>query len=368
MPCTYRTLNVELGARSYPIHIGSGLLDEAGLIRSRLRSRQVMVVTNETVAPLYLDRLRGALGGLQVAETVLPDGEQYKTLAKLGRVFDALLSARFDRSCALLALGGGVVGDMTGFAAACYQRGVDFIQVPTTLLAQVDSSVGGKTGVNHPLGKNMIGAFHQPRCVIIDTETLVTLDDRQLSAGLAEVIKYGLIGDPELFAWLEGQMERLRRRESEALAWAIERCCADKAAVVAADETEAGRRALLNLGHTFGHAIETGAGYGAWLHGEAVAVGICLAADLSRRLGWLGEQDVTRIKRLVGRAGLPLDSPGVLTPERFLELMAVDKKVIAGRLRLVLLKAIGQAVLTDGFEPAALRDTLVQWPRSEAER
>lgn len=368
MSCPHRTLNVDLGARSYPIHIGAGLLDDGGLIRSRLRSDQVMVVTNETVAPLYLSRLRRSLEGLQLAETVLPDGEQYKTLADLGAVFDALLRARFNRNCVLVALGGGVVGDMTGFAAACYQRGVDFIQVPTTLLAQVDSSVGGKTGVNHPLGKNMIGAFHQPRCVIIDTDTLSTLDDRQLAAGLAEVIKYGLIGDAELFQWLDGHMERLRRRDPAALAWAIERSCADKAAVVAADETEAGQRALLNLGHTFGHAVETGVGYGAWLHGEAVAVGMCMAADLSRRLGWLAEQDVERITRLIARAGLPLYPPAKLSSKRFLELMAFDKKVIEGRLRLVLLQAIGKAVVADRFDAAALRDTLTHWPRAEGDR
>jgi 3-dehydroquinate synthase len=353
-----RTLNVDLGERAYPIYIGPGLLADAEIYRRHLGARQVMVVTNETVAPLYLDRVLKALSGFQVREVILPDGEQYKTLEVLNRVFDALLTHRYDRRCCLLALGGGVVGDMTGFAAACYQRGVSFVQAPTTLLAQVDSSVGGKTGVNHPLGKNMIGAFHQPLCVIADTDSLGTLPERELSAGLAEVIKYGLIDDPEFFAWLEANMEPLRARDPDALALAIERSCRDKAAVVAADEREAGRRALLNLGHTFGHAIETGVGYGEWLHGEAVATGMCMAADLSHRLGWITEGDRRRILDLVARAGLPVAPPAGIGADRFLELMAVDKKVLDGRLRLVLLKGIGQAIVTDGFPAAALRATL----------
>jgi 3-dehydroquinate synthase len=353
-----RTLNVDLGERAYPIYIGPGLLADAEIYRRHLGARQVMVVTNETVAPLYRDRVLKALSGFQVREVILPDGEQYKTLEVLNRVFDALLTHRYDRRCCLLALGGGVVGDMTGFAAACYQRGVSFVQAPTTLLAQVDSSVGGKTGVNHPLGKNMIGAFHQPLCVIADTDSLGTLPERELSAGLAEVIKYGLIDDPEFFAWLEANMEPLRARDPDALALAIERSCRDKAAVVAADEREAGRRALLNLGHTFGHAIETGVGYGEWLHGEAVATGMCMAADLSHRLGWITEGDRRRILDLVARAGLPVAPPAGIGADRFLELMAVDKKVLDGRLRLVLLKGIGQAIVTDGFPAAALRATL----------
>jgi len=358
MTTLHNTLTVDLGERSYPIYIGTALLDEGDLVRRRIHSRQVMVVTNETVAPLYLERLKSSLSDLDVAEVILPDGEVHKTLEVLTRVFDALLRRRFDRACTLLALGGGVVGDMTGFAAACYQRGVAFVQVPTTLLAQVDSSVGGKTGVNHPLGKNMIGAFHQPRGVLIDTGTLDTLDDRQLSAGLAEVIKYGLIQDPEFFAWLEINMDRLRARDAEALAWAIERSCRDKAAVVAADEREAGQRALLNLGHTFGHAIETGVGYGEWLHGEAVGAGMCMAAELSGRLGWLDERDLTRVSSLVKRAGLPTEAPVTLGTERFLELMAVDKKVLDGRLRLVLLRGIGAAVVTDEFNTGTLRAIL----------
>jgi 3-dehydroquinate synthase len=353
-----RTLHVDLGERSYPIYIGRGLLGDPDIYRRHLGARQVMVVSNETVAPLYLERVHRALDGFVVHDVILPDGEQYKTLEVLNRVFDALLAHHYDRRCCLLALGGGVVGDMTGFAAACYQRGVRFLQAPTTLLAQVDSSVGGKTGVNHPLGKNMIGAFHQPSCVVADTESLNTLPDRELSAGLAEVIKYGLIDDPEFFAWLEQNVDALRARDADALATAIERSCRDKAVVVAADEREAGRRALLNLGHTFGHAIETGVGYGEWLHGEAVAAGICMAADLSRRLGWLTDRDARRIVDLIRRAGLPVSPPSAIDGERFLQLMAVDKKVLDGRLRLVLLKGIGQAIVTDGFPAQALRDTL----------
>jgi 3-dehydroquinate synthase len=353
-----RTLHVDLGDRSYPIYIGPRLIGDAELYRRHIVGRQVMVVSNETVAPLYLEPVVGALAGYQVESVILPDGEVYKTLEVLNRIFDALLTHRFDRRCTLLALGGGVVGDMAGFAAACYQRGVSFVQVPTTLLAQVDSSVGGKTGVNHPLGKNMIGAFHQPLCVVADTETLRTLPDRELSAGLAEVIKYGLIDDAELFTWLEGNMGDLRARDAAALAHAIERSCRDKALVVAADEREAGRRALLNLGHTFGHAIETGVGYGEWLHGEAVGAGLCMAADLSRRLGWITDTELARIVDLVRAAGLPPAPPRGIATERFLELMAVDKKVLDGRLRLVLLEGIGKALITDGFPLQALRDTL----------
>jgi 3-dehydroquinate synthase len=351
------SLEVDLGERSYPIHIGQRLIDDGALIRPFIPSAQVMIVTNDVVAPLYLERLERALEGLQVESVVLPDGEQYKNLETLNRIFDALLEKRFDRGCTLAALGGGVVGDMTGFAAACYQRGVNFIQVPTTLLSQVDSSVGGKTGVNHPLGKNMIGAFYQPRAVIIDIDTLDTLPDRELSAGLAEVIKYGLINDPEFFAWLEENMEALRRREPAALAHAIERSCADKAAIVAEDEREAGRRALLNLGHTFGHAIEPGMGYGQWLHGEAVGAGMCMAARLSRRLGWMPAEEVARVERLVAAAGLPTQPPP-LGADRFEALMAVDKKVQSGQLRLVLLRGIGAAVVTGDFSRQALRELL----------
>ena len=358
---TSRTLTLDLGERSYPIYIGGGLLGEPDYYRPHIRGRQVMIVTNTTVGPLYLDAVKRALSGYQVAEVVLPDGEEYKTLDTLNRVFDALLTHRFDRRCTLVALGGGVVGDITGFAAASYQRGVDFIQVPTTLLAQVDSSVGGKTGVNHPLGKNMIGAFHQPRCVIADTTTLETLPDRELSAGLAEVIKYGLINDPEFFAWLEKNIEALRRREPESLAYAIERSCADKAAVVAADERETGQRALLNLGHTFGHAIETGVGYGAWLHGEAVAAGMCMAARMSQLLGWIAGDEEQRVRRLIERAGLPVEPPSALPVARLLELMSVDKKVMDGQLRLVLLMGIGESRVTADYDHRILERTLASY-------
>ncbi len=351
-------LSVDLGERSYPIYIGTGLIADPACYAPHLAGPQVLIVSNETVAPLYLDQVRSALTSRQVREVVLPDGEQYKTLEVWTLIFDGLLRGRFSRDCTLIALGGGVVGDMAGFAAACYQRGVAFIQVPTTLLAQVDSSVGGKTGVNHPLGKNMIGAFHQPNAVIADTDTLKTLPDRELAAGIAEVYKYGLIRDPGFFDWLEAQMGALLGRDPEALAQAIERSCRNKAEVVGADERESGNRALLNLGHTFGHAIETGTGYGAWLHGEAIAVGMCMAADLSHRLGWLGAPEVARIRALTLAAGLPVVPPPGLGPDRFMDLMAVDKKVLAGRLRLVLLRGIGEAVVTGDFDPQALRACL----------
>ena len=353
-----KTLHLDLGERSYPIFIGPHLLQRAELYRPYIRGRQVMLVSNKTVAPLYLEKVRAALSGFQVEQVILPDGEEYKTLEILNRIYDALLEKRFNRSCCLIALGGGVIGDMAGFAAASYQRGVDFIQVPTTLLAQVDSSVGGKTGVNHPLGKNMIGAFHQPRCVLADTDTLATLDERQLAAGLAEIIKYGLIMDAAFFAWLEANIERLLARETEALVYAIERSCQCKAEIVAADETESGKRALLNLGHTFGHAIETGMGYGAWLHGEGVAAGMAMAADLSARHGWLSVEDVARIRRLLTRAGLPMDPPAELGRERFLELMAVDKKALDSGVRLILLQAIGDATICADYDRRLLDQTL----------
>jgi len=351
-------LRVELGARSYPIHIGPGLRHRADLFAAAIHGRQVLVVSDTTVAPLYLDDLRSALGPFACQQLILPDGEAHKTLASMSRIIDVLIDQRCERSTTLLALGGGVVGDLTGFAAACYQRGVPFVQVPTTLLAQVDSSVGGKTGVNHPRGKNMIGAFHQPAAVIVDTETLDTLDPRQLRAGLAEVIKYGLIRDAGFFAWLEQNMARLLARDKAALAAAIARSCANKAEIVAADEREAGVRALLNLGHTFGHAIETGTGYGRWLHGEAIAMGTVLAADLSVRLGWLSTADRDRVVALHVAAGLPIELPAEMSPDDFLRLMAIDKKVSGGRLRLVLLKAIGEALVTADFAADALQATL----------
>jgi len=352
------TLTVELGERSYPIFIGQGLLDKPELLTQHVQGRQVMVVSNDTIAPLYLDRVREIFSDFELATVILPDGEQYKNLDTLNLIFTALLENKFNRGCTLVALGGGVVGDITGFAAASYQRGVAFLQIPTTLLAQVDSSVGGKTGVNHPQGKNMIGAFHQPACVLIDTDTLDTLDDRQLAAGLAEVIKYGLIRDAAFFDWLEQNIELLKARDKQALAYAIERSCALKAEIVAADERESGQRALLNLGHTFGHAIETGTGYGNWLHGEAVATGMLMAADLSARHGWLSPDAVRRTEKLLQQSNLPTTAPDEMDTARFLELMAVDKKVVDGGLRLVLLKAIGDAVLTSDFDAGKLRETL----------
>ncbi|HNQ04160.1 MAG TPA: 3-dehydroquinate synthase [Thiobacillaceae bacterium] len=354
-----QTLGVDLGERSYPIHIGPGLLDQAGLALPHLRQRRVVIVTNTTVGPLYLERLSQALrsAGVQVDSVVLPDGEAYKNWQTLNTIFDALLGQRAERRTTLIALGGGVIGDLTGFAAACYQRGMPFMQAPTTLLAQVDSSVGGKTGINHPLGKNMIGAFHQPSLVLADTDTLDSLPDRELSAGLAEVIKYGLIRDADFLAWLEANMDRLRARDTQALIHAIHRSCQHKAEVVAADEREAGQRALLNLGHTFGHAIEAGMGYGAWLHGEAVAAGTMLAADLSRRMGLLDQAQVERMAELFRRAGLPTVAPD-LGEAAYMGAMGIDKKVEGGRMRFVLLKRLGEAFVSADYDPAALRATL----------
>ncbi|GGO78323.1 3-dehydroquinate synthase [Marinobacterium nitratireducens] len=352
-----RTLNVELGDRAYPIHIGDGLLRQS-LLQPCIRGRQVCIVTNETVAPLYLDAVESCLHGFEVERVVLPDGEQFKTLDTVNRIFDRLLETRQNRTTTLIALGGGVIGDMTGFAAACYQRGVDFIQVPTTLLSQVDSSVGGKTGVNHPLGKNMIGAFYQPRCVLADTGVLKTLPPRELSAGIAEVIKYGLIYDSDFFDWLEAHIDSLVAGDDEALSRAIYRSCEIKAEVVAQDEKESGIRALLNLGHTFGHAIEAHQGYGRWLHGEAVAAGTLLAADLSRRLGWLTDEQMARIEAIHRAAKLPVLPPPEMTVEDFRSLMAVDKKVLDGRIRLVLLRGIGSALVTSDFPAELLDETL----------
>lgn len=355
-----KTLTVELAERSYPIFIGSGLLDKVDCYRSCIRGNQVFIVTNETVAPLYLERLERTLAALpvDVARVILPDGEQYKTLATLETVFDGLLHEHHNRTTTLIALGGGVVGDMTGFAAACYQRGVHFIQIPTTLLAQVDSSVGGKTAVNHPLGKNMIGAFHQPVSVIADTDVLSSLPERELRAGLAEVIKYGLIADEPFLGWLEANCDRLLARDNEALAYAIEVSCRTKADVVSRDETEQGMRAILNLGHTFGHAIETEQGYGEWLHGEAVAAGMLLACQLSAAMGWLSEIDVDRVADLLQRCGLPLAAPPHMTADVFLRHMALDKKVTNGKIRLVLLRALGEAVVTDEYDSEALEALL----------
>lgn len=352
------TLNVELGERSYPIFIGRGLLNQ-GLMNPYIRGRQVMIVSNETVAPLYLETLKATLDSAwKVDEVILPDGEQFKNLDHLNLIFDALLEKRHNRTTTLIALGGGVVGDMTGFAAAAYQRGVDFIQVPTTVLSQVDSSVGGKTGVNHPLGKNMIGAFHQPQAVVIDTDVLGTLPERELAAGLAEVIKYGLIYDEAFLSWLERNMDGLNAREPAVLARAIYRSCEIKAEVVAQDEKESGIRALLNLGHTFGHAIESHQGYGQWLHGEAVGAGTMMAADLSARLGWISAADLQRVQAILEAANLPVTPPPEMDEAAFMDLMSVDKKVMDGQLRLVLLRKLGEAVVSADFETALLQQTL----------
>jgi 3-dehydroquinate synthase len=358
-----KELLVELGDRSYPIYIGSGLLSQSGLFIKHIKSKQVVVVTNETIAPLYLNAVLNNLQGYTVETVILPDGEQFKTLEFVTQIFDKLLACKFSRNATLVALGGGVIGDMGGFAAACYQRGIPFLQIPTTLLAQVDSSVGGKTGVNHPLGKNMIGAFYQPRCVIADADVLDTLDDRQLSAGLAEVIKYGLIRDAVFFEWLENNIEALLARDKQALAYAIERSCINKAEIVAEDETESGVRATLNLGHTFGHAIETGAGYGQYLHGEAVAIGTCQAADLSKRKGWLNEGDIARIIALFKKARLPVLPPEQIDADRYLELMAVDKKNVDGQIRLILLEKIGRATLPVNVDQHLLETTLKTYGR-----
>ncbi len=351
-----KTLYVELGdQRRYPIFIGQKLLDQPDLFTPYIRGKQVCIVTNETVAPLYLSRLEKTLSAFQVDVVILPDGEAYKNLQSINTIYDQLLKGRHNRSSTIVALGGGVVGDMAGFAAATYQRGINFIQVPTTLLSQVDSSVGGKTGVNHPLGKNMIGAFHQPQSVVIDIEVLNSLPARELSAGLAEVIKYGLINDAPFFDWLENNIKSLMCYEPKDLIEAIERSCLNKADVVARDEKESSVRALLNLGHTFGHAIETAQGYGQWLHGEAVAAGMVLAAQLSQQLGWLDAGDVNRIEELLRAATLPVQPPSAMTSGQFLEIMAVDKKAIDGAIRLILLKAIGEAVIDDSVSAEQIR-------------
>ena len=353
-----KELKVDLKDKSYPIYIGSGLLSKKELLLKHIKSKQILIVTNSTVSSFYLKDLIQGLEQFNVEVIELPDGEQYKNLEYINQIFDLLLEKKFSRNSTLIALGGGVVGDMGGFAAACYQRGIPFIQIPTTVLAQVDSSVGGKTGVNHALGKNMIGAFYQPQCVLADMDVLDTLDDRQLVAGLAEVIKYGLIRDLSLFEWLEKNIDLLLARDKDALAYIIERSCINKAEVVAEDEFESGIRATLNLGHTFGHAIETGMGYGKYLHGEAVAIGIGYAADLSHRIGRLSSTDVDRIIALLKQAQLPVIPPKEMTPAQFIELMTVDKKNIDGNIKLILLDAIGKATLPMSVEYTMLEQTL----------
>ncbi|NHC03740.1 3-dehydroquinate synthase [Acinetobacter sp. 187] len=355
-----QTLFVELGDRRYPIFIGSHLNPQQ-LLEPYIQGQQVMIVTNTTVQPLYLEHYVTAIEALgkKVNTCVLPDGEQYKNIEHLNLIFDALLEAGFNRDCTVLALGGGVIGDMAGFASACFQRGVYFIQVPTTLLSQVDSSVGGKTGINHPLGKNMIGAFQQPQVVLADMAQLSTLPDRELSAGLAEVIKYALLGDTEFLSWLEEHMDGLVERDPDLLAEAVYRSCAHKARIVANDEKEQGERALLNLGHTFGHAIESYLGYGVWLHGEAVATGMVMAADLSHLMGWISAEDLARTKKIIQRAHLPIKCPQIPMDE-FLAYMSHDKKVLNGQLRLVLMKALGQAVITKDFDLELMKQAILQ--------
>lgn len=352
------TLELDLGERSYPIFIGSGLLERADLLRPYIKGERVLIVSNEVVAPLYLHKVQGALGDVRCDVIVLPDGEHTKTLQTLSLIYDKLLEERHERSSTLIALGGGVVGDITGFAAATYQRGVNFVQIPTTLLSQVDSSVGGKTGVNHPLGKNMIGAFYQPQCVLADTDVLASLPPRELRAGLAEVIKYGLIDNLPFFEWLETNIEVLLTGDKDLLAEAVRVSCADKARIVAADEKEGGVRALLNLGHTFGHAIENGMGYGVWLHGEAVATGMVMAADLSARLGYMTWQEAARAKALINRAGLPVVPPEQMSAQDFRKLMSFDKKVQAGKVRFILMQGLGRSVIESNIAAGLLEQTL----------
>jgi len=351
------TLKVDLGSRSYPILIGPGLLGQTKPPEQHIVGRDLLLVSNTTVAPLYGDALISSLSSRRIVQAVLPDGEEHKTLSNISRLLDVMVANRFNRDCVVIALGGGVVGDMAGFAAACYQRGVNYVQVPTTLLAQVDSSVGGKTGVNHPGGKNLIGAFHQPTAVIADTDTLRTLPDRELRAGVAEVIKYGLIRDSVFFTWLEANIEKLLARDAGALTHAIRRSCEIKAEIVARDEREQGERALLNLGHTFGHAIESATGYTQWLHGEAVGAGMMMAAALSRECGLISSSDTERLQRLLQRAGLPTLARG-LTSAQMLEHMRIDKKVKDGRIRFVLLRGFGSAFVTSDYPDAALQRAL----------
>lgn len=350
-------VDIELGERSYPIVIGPGLIDDAALLDGLIAARNLLIVTNTTVGPLYVDQLRRALAGRRTAIVTLPDGEQHKTLDSMARIIDALVEQRMNRDAAVVALGGGVIGDMAGFAAACYQRGIDYVQIPTTLLAQVDSSVGGKTAVNHPHAKNMIGAFHQPRCVIADITTLATLPEREYRAGLAEVVKYGFICDAAFLDWLDANANALLAREDAAVIHAVGRSCEIKARIVAVDEREHGVRAILNFGHTFGHAIETASGYGVWLHGEAVAAGMAIAADMSRRLGWLDRSQSGRIASLIERLCLPVQAPRI-GAQRARELMGLDKKVLEGRIRLVLLRSLGDAVVTSDYSADILSATL----------
>ena len=353
------TVDVELGDRSYPIFIGQGLLNKPGLVTSFIGKGKIVIVSNDVVAPLYLEKTRQLFSGHDVAEIILPDGEANKNLDAISHIYDRLLAGKYDRNTLLVALGGGVVGDITGFAAATYLRGIHFIQIPTTVLAQVDSSVGGKTGVNHSLGKNMIGAFYQPRCVLADTDVLATLPAREVKAGLAEVIKYGLVYDAHFFNWLAENIKGIGESDPALLSQTIKTCCEIKAAIVAKDEKESGVRALLNLGHTFGHAIETASGYGNWLHGETVAMGMTMAADLSRRLGWIEPNVALRIRAVLEENfGMPVLPPADITVEQYLDLMLSDKKAESGKIRFILLRAIGEGVVEGDIAPALLEETL----------
>lgn len=353
-----KKLTVNLGDNSYPIYIDSSLLSDTNLLSQHITGKQILIVSNETIAPLYIHKIKNQLSGFEIYEHIMPDGETFKTLSVMEGIISALLQKKYSRNCTLIALGGGVVGDITGFAAACYQRGVAFIQIPTTLLAQVDSSVGGKTAVNHRLGKNMIGAFHQPVAVVADTEVLDTLNDRELIAGLAEVIKYGLIRDKKFFNWLEKNIERLLARDKEALAYAIEVSCQNKADIVEQDEKESGVRALLNLGHTFGHAVETALQYKGWLHGEAVGLGMLMAAEFSRHMGWLDQNKVERIRSILVKTGLPIRLPESVTTDNMLNNMAVDKKARDGKIHFILLNDIGDAVITADYRQEDLIATV----------
>ena len=344
-----KILNVELGDKSYPIYIGIDLLSMKSLFVDQIQGRQVMIVTNKTIAPLYLDKLTSILDGFNVQSVILPDGEEFKTLETLNKVFDALLEAKFDRTSTLIALGGGVIGDITGFAAASYQRGVGFIQVPTTLLSQVDSSVGGKTGINHELGKNMIGAFYQPKAVIIDVNTLDTLSNQEFSAGMAEVIKYGLLGNADFLSMLEANIESIMARKKDLIIEVIFNCCQDKARIVELDEFEKGKRALLNLGHTFGHGIENAFGYGNYLHGEAVSIGMVMASKLSKDEGNLSHEETLRVESILSKADLPISINKTIDSETLITAMSLDKKSIDGKIRLVLLKSLGDSYLTDSY-------------------
>eukprot|EP00871_Galdieria_phlegrea_P001271 jgi/Galph1/2144/GphlegSOOS_G778.1 len=360
-----KKLQVNAPSKKYPIYFGEGILSDPTYFSPHLVGDKILVVTNETVGPLYLDKLLKTLQGTgkKVYSIIIRDGEAFKNMETLNIIYDKCMELRLDRKSTLVALGGGVVGDLTGFAAATFVRGIPFIQVPTTLLAVVDSAVGGKTGVNHPRGKNMIGAFYQPEAVVVDCNVLNTLSERQLAAGLAEVIKYGLIRDVEFFEWCNNNMNRLLKREPEALRYAMYRSCENKAAVVAADERESGIRAILNLGHTFGHAIEAGTGFSSWLHGEAVAAGIVMASEMSYKMGWLTREDVNRIEFLLAQASLPIRPPPSMTLEKFITFMAVDKKTESGKLKLVLLRAIGDAIVTSDFTQEVLQDTILHFQK-----